>query len=131
MLDLITKAFTWYHLKRLKSKGERKTTITMEPIEQAMSVVVTSIRGYKLTFTCRKIQYTFSYQHSKKTDKHFVYKLYARSVDDLPDNLREVIKNEIYLPKLFPFFLDEDTNRKIMMNIYIAMLKEKINHAFE
>lgn len=125
VLNLIAKAYTWYHLKRLKIKGERTTAVAMEPLNKSMVVVVTSIRGYRLQFTCRKIRYVFSYANTNKQEKHYVYKLSATSEDELPDKLKEVVKHEVYLPRLFSLFMDEHTNRTIMMNIFIAVLKEK------
>ena len=129
ILRLIAGLYTWYHLKKLQSKGERTTTVSMEPLEKAMVVKVTSIQGYKLTFTCRKIRYVFTYANTPSEEKHYVYKLYASSDDVLPVKLRDVIKHEVYLPRLFSLFMDERTNRTIMMNIFIAVLKEKFETA--
>lgn len=130
MYALIIKIYTWYQLHRLKRLGARTVLVSPEKPYDLTSVLVRSVRGYALSFYCQKIVYTFEYENSLHHQKNVVYRLYAESHDDsIPPKLKEVLSHEVYLPRLFSWFMDETVRRKIMLDIFVSILTDRFDIA--
>jgi hypothetical protein len=130
MYAFIVKLYTWYQLHRLKRLGARTVHVLQEQPYDLTSVIVRSVRGYAMSFYCQKIVYTFEYENSSHHQKRVVYRLYAESHDDtMPPRLKEVLTHEVYLPRLFSFFMDETVRRKIMLDIFVSILADRFDIA--
>lgn len=126
MIKILEPFLTWFYLKLINYRG---TSIIYEmPVHdlEIDGISVVSVRGYNVGFFCQEIRYKLTYSHSSYSKEFVVYKLYAKCDEESPEILKRVIADVVHLPAIVPVFVHQHVRRRIMLEAYVDILKQRM-----
>jgi hypothetical protein len=109
-------------------KGTRKVTqAVVIQTERANSLRVIHRSGYDITIYCQRMEYLL--EHARwvwPARKYETYHLFSTTTNDAPELIRQACKLEATLPRLYPWFLNEELQKRSVIDAYVDLITDKL-----
>lgn len=118
----------WLYLFLLNAKGQRTFRTEgydNEPEDTLDIVVIRNGKEHRVKIYFRIVQYAYIYK-PKLFRKHS--KMYLVSSDcskDTPEVLKHFLTSSYLIPRLAPWYVSEDTHKKILTHAFIDLVTEQ------
>ncbi len=130
LLHMVEQVYTWFYLKLLKYRGTRELTSIPEYLLRVDGISVITVSGYNVSLYCKEIKYQLRYSNTNYSPVFTIYKLYGLCDGHAPERLKTIIRDDVYLPRLFPTLLTLNTSRRLMLESYLDILRERLKHLY-
>lgn len=110
-----------------KYKGGRIIERTAEQHHDTEVLTVRSVKNYIVTIFCKEYRYAIKYRKFYWTGVDYpVYKLFAKTQGDVPEEVKRAFEEEIFLPSLPPRYVSDSMKRRLLVEAYIDLITVKI-----
>lgn len=128
IVSLMRNVVTWFYLQLLTYRGTRVLSKLPDHELQLDGISVMSVKGFRVSFYCQEIRYLLTHEKVKLTKEFKMYRLYAVYGDDVPERLKIVTSDEVYLPSIIPSMINQDLRRKLLLESYLDILSDRLNN---
>lgn len=124
LMRVVTEGFLLYQ----RLKGTRKVTqAVVIQTERGNSLRVIHRSGYDITIYCQRMEYLRQFERWVWPPKKYeTYHLFSTTTNDAPELIRQACKLEVTLPRLMPWYVDEELQKRSAIDAYVDLITDKL-----
>lgn len=121
---VVTQGFLLYQ----RLKGTRRITqAVVIQTDRANTLRVIHRSGYDITIYCQRMEFLQEFSRWLLPSKKYeTYQLFSTTTNDAPELIRQACRLEVTLPRLMPFFIDEEMQKRSAIDAYVDLITDKL-----